>query len=208
MANRIDLTGMTFNRMKVIHYIGKKYYMCQCVCGKTKNVLSSNLTSGQVKSCGCLRDERTKASNSIHGDATRTSGKKRLWKIWVGMRRRCNDKGDPLYGGRGISVCEAWMYYQPFKVWALENGYADELSIDRIDPNGDYEPSNCRWVAMKEQQRNRRSNKMLEFNGKTLSVAEWAEITGISATVIYARVDRLGWTAERALSEPVHKIFQ
>lgn len=145
------------------------------------------------------------ATQTKHGDASRTNGKKRVWVIWTHMRSRCKDFEDPLYGGRGIKVCDEWQDYQTFKEWSLNNGYADDLSIDRKNVNGNYEPTNCRWATMKVQQRNRRNNRILTFNGQSQTIAEWSDATNISASLISARINKLGWSVERTLTEPVRK---
>ena len=129
----------------------------------------------------------------------------RLYHVWNGMMGRCgnpNNKDFSIYGGRGITVCDEWKTPDIFFDWALKNGYGENLTLDRIDTNGGYSPSNCRWVTNLEQQRNKRNNKMLSFNGETHCVAEWSEITGIDKRTINSRLI-LGWSIERALTCPV-----
>ena len=132
----------------------------------------------------------------------------RLYHIWNGLNGRCNNpnnKDYPDYGGRGIKVCQEWRTADNFFKWAKESGYADDLSIDRIDNNKDYCPTNCRWMPMSKQQRNKRNNKLIEFNGETHCIAEWAEITGIASQTINSRL-RYGWTIDEALTiKPSHK---
>lgn len=114
----------------------------------------------------------------------------RIYNIWTGIKSRClnkNHKDYQLYGKRGIKVCDDWKNdIRAFYSWSIENGYKEDLTIDRIDPNGNYEPSNCRWVTMKEQQRNRRNNVLLSYNGETHCVSEWAEIRGLKVQTIFA----------------------
>jgi len=122
------------------------------------------------------------------------------------MRRRCNNRRDqdyPYYGGRGIKVYKEWDNYAAFHDWAMKNGYADHLTLDRINNNGDYCPENCRWATRKEQARNTRQNHFITFNGKTMTIAEWAEYVGVSSTVLRTRLYR-GWPIERALTRPVN----
>lgn len=129
----------------------------------------------------------------------------RLYNIWNGMIGRCERSSNPnykLYGNRGVIVCKAWKNFEKFKSWALANGYQENLSLDRINNSGNYEPSNCRWVTMKEQENNRGNNRRVIFNGQEKTVSEWAEITGIGVATLFTRFNR-GWTAERALSTPV-----
>lgn len=143
----------------------------------------------------------------------------RLYTIWHTIHLRCynpNNKDYHNYGERGITVCEEWSYdsingYYNFKAWAIENGYNEDLSIDRIDSNGNYEPSNCRWSTMKEQQRNRRNNKPITVNGKeyrTLSEAIEALGRTEDYNTIYSRINQYGWTADKAFNEPItHRAF-
>ena len=117
----------------------------------------------------------------------------RLYTIWRAMRERCRREaniGYSKYGGRGITVCDEWQDYEAFKRWAYENGYQDVLSIDRIDVDGNYCPENCRWATMKEQANNKRNNHVVTYKGETHTVAEWAEITGISYRTIISRLNR------------------
>ena len=139
-----------------------------------------------------------------HGDARR--GKiTRLYRIWRNMIQRCTNPNKPdykYYGVQGISVCEEWKTYVQFKEWAMENGYADNLTIDRKETDKNYCPSNCRWVTVKEQQNNKTNNHKLEFNGVTHTINEWAEILNIKREVIKDRL-RLGWDIQTILTTPV-----
>ena len=129
----------------------------------------------------------------------------RLYRIWSVMRGRCNNPNQSeyhRYGARGITVCPEWDSYSVFKSWALANGYDDTLTIDRIDSNGPYCPENCRWATVKEQSNNRRTCHLLTYNGKTQSLMQWAEETGLSRSCISNRLKK-GWPAEKALTEPM-----
>lgn len=137
-----------------------------------------------------------------HGES-----KTRLFKIWCGMHERCERQKHNHYmdyGGRGIKVCEEWKEYIPFAKWARENGYTDKLSIDRINVNGDYEPSNCRWVTDKEQQNNKRNNRMIEYKGKRYTLTQLAEMIGINKTTLRERLN-LGWSVDKAVETPIRK---
>lgn len=195
--NLIDLTGQRFGRLEVLKYNGNSRWECKCDCGKIVYPKGGNLRKGDISSCGCLRKDVAYNNHITHGET-----KSRLYRIWKLMRRRCNNINDvsyPLYGGRGISVCEEWSQYEPFKLWALSNGYSEELSIDRIDPNGNYEPSNCRWATAKEQANNKRNNHKLCFNGETHTISEWSEITGLKRTTIIERINA-GWSEKKTLT--------
>ena len=131
----------------------------------------------------------------------------RLGSIHHNMKTRCNNPNYDkyqYYGGKGISVCDEWSNsYDAFEEWALSHGYADDLTLDRIDPDGDYTPENCRWVSIKEQANNRSSNHFLTYNGKTQTLRQWAEETGMSYSCLMQRV-HAGWPVERIFAEPHH----
>ena len=208
MSKAIDLTGQRYGRLTVekrdfarSHGI---YWMCRCDCGNRKSVHAGNLRSGSTKSCGCLHDENSKKTKwKTHGE----SGTK-LYRVWQTMRARCYKTYDDRYnnyGGRGIEVCAEWRNsFEPFRDWALANGYREGLTIDRIDVNGNYEPSNCRWITNKEQQNNRTNNLLLTYNGKTQTLTQWAEETGINEMALRSRIKKLKWPVERALTEPIN----
>lgn len=161
MPPLIDMTGRKFGRLTVIQRtkdIKKRgLWLCECECGNTCIVEGTNLRKLHTQSCGCLQRERVGSVNRTHGMSN-----SRLHRVWNAMMNRCYDTdGDnyQYYGGRGITVCEEWRHFTPFMEWALSHGYDDNLTIDRKDNNGNYEPSNCRWTTMKEQVHNRRPRK-------------------------------------------------
>lgn len=176
-----DLTGKKFNRLTVISFATKRknrnYWFCKCECGKEKEVESSDLKRGRVKSCGCLQKER------YYESITNT----RLYNIWRGMKSRClnpNRKQYIYYGGRGIKVCDEWRENsKKFYEWALKNGYNEELTLDRIDHNGDYSPENCRWVSQDIQANNKRK-KIYYFDGHVYYAEDLAEILETSVNVV------------------------
>ena len=178
-------------------------WVCRCDCGRQSVVEGYLLRKGLTQSCGCLMNEwRHHAFHGTHG-----MHGSRLYGIWGGMLDRCNRPGNKHYAdycGRGIRVCVAWAEsFEAFMAWALESGYQDDLTIERVDVDGNYEPSNCRWATRKEQMRNQRRTRFLTYQGETRSLGEWAELTGISYSLISGRSYR-GWSAERIFSEPVH----
>lgn len=176
----------------------KRIVLCKCECGNIIETQLYYLTDGHKNSCGCLLKTKKGYGNT------------KLCKVWNGMHRRCeNKKSDAYsnYGGRGIKVCNEWSgedgFYK-FREWALSNGYQEGLTIDRIDGNGNYEPGNCRWATYKEQNNNLRSNHNIEYNGETHTISEWSEITGISQSLILARISKLNYSIGEALGFEVH----
>ena len=211
MGKLIDLTGQRFGRLTVIKRAdntahGEACWVCQCDCGNTVVVIGVHLRSHHTKSCGCLQKQISSdilAKVNVKCDGR---SKTRLYRIWVSMIKRCQySKQDSFerYGGRGITVCQEWQDFDTFAFWARASGYGEKLSIDRIDVNGNYCPENCRWATAKEQQRNTRYNRNIEYDGRMQSVSAWAEELGINVVTLFGRLYR-GWPVERALTEPVH----
>jgi hypothetical protein len=170
----------------------------QCSCGSPpRYVRVDTLRNGTSQSCGCLHKERV----TTHG----------LWsnplsKVWRSMIARCTDPKNhkfARYGGRGISVCERWLTVENF-VHDMSPGYAKGMTLDRRDNDGNYDPDNCHWATARQQTRNYSRNVLLEHQGKTLCVADWAAELGIDAKVLYDRVAR-GWNAARVLTTPIKR---
>lgn len=205
MGKLIDLSGQRFSNLVVIQREnsskqGEATWRCKCDCGNETVVRGYSLRHGDTTSCGCNQRINTSAHNTKHAQ-TNT----RLYKIWCGMLSRCNNPNKEhydRYGGRGIKVCAAWLDYSVFADWANRNGYEPTLTIDRIDFNGNYEPSNCRWISHKQQMRNTSKNRILTLNDKQATMSEWAESLGISLYTLSSRLKR-GWTVEQALTAPV-----
>lgn len=177
-----------------------RHVLCRCDCGTVKVVRFSHLVNGNTSSCGCYKRDLTIATKRTHGQ----SGT-RLYYVWVEMRQRCQNPRHPrypLYGGRGIRVCDEWKDFERFRSWALANGYRPGLSLDRIDNDGDYEPGNCRWVPQLVQNNNSRRCKMITYRGRTQSLAQWARELGLNYRTLRSRL-RIGWSVERAFETPM-----
>lgn len=190
MNNFIDITGQKFNKLKVLKRIEnssfrKARWLCQCECGNFTEVSGDNLRNGNVKSCGCLIVDKNKQR------ATHRKSNIRLYNIWRSMKARCNCKTNPSYknyGERGIKICSDWIIFENFYNWAINNGYKENLSIERIDVNGNYEPSNCKWIPLSKQAYNKRDSLIININGEEKCLAEWCKLYNVKYTTIYRRI--------------------
>lgn len=197
-----DISGQKFGRLIALYKLHNyhktgSYWLCYCECGNVTEVYLSNLSRGATMSCGCLNKELTSKRSKKHGMKNT-----RLYYIWSHIKARCYNKNHDnykYYGGRGIIVCDNWKNdFIAFYNWAIANGYQDNLTIDRIDVNGNYEPNNCRWASWKQQQRNTRHNRNITSNGETHCLIEWCEILGVNRSTVYSRLRR-GSTIYKAL---------
>ena len=206
-----DRTGHRYGRLTAIKVDHKDknnrwHWLCKCDCGNYAVAAGDSLTKGLTRSCGCLAKEVLKS-----GDVRREHGMcgTRIYRIWKQMKTRCLNKNTPdykkWYGGRGVTVCDEWRNdFKTFYDWAISNGYREDLTIDRIDSNGNYCPENCRWVDLKTQARNTRQNHLITYNGETHCLVEWAEILGVNVQVLRSRVYS-GWDDERIITQKVRK---
>lgn len=199
----IDLTGKRFDRLLVLFRTGTKNsrptWMCLCDCGNRADIFGHNLRYKRSRSCGCLSRERASETSKTHGMSQTPE-----YRIWASMRQRCsktNNKHYHDYGGRGISVCKRW---KSFKNFICDMGLrpSPEMSIDRINNDGNYEPSNCRWATVNEQARNKRNNVVINFQGKSLIMIDWAERIGLSKAALWARLNVHKWPIAKALTTP------
>lgn len=188
-----DLTGQRFGMLAVLRISGSRsgdrMWACRCDCGQEVVVSGRNLRHGRTRSCGCL-----------HGKSNRTHGLSRtpIYGVWNAMIQRCtnsNNKSYPDYGGRGIRVCDEWRHSDTFFRWAFESGYAKGLQIDRIDNDGNYEPSNCRWIDQSGNSKNRRNNRLITVYGITKTMTDWLSDIGVTRQALYS-AERSGETAE------------
>ena len=215
----ISLTGNKYGRLtakeRVEDYIlpsGRKciMYKCVCECGNEVIVRATHLKDGNTKSCGCLSSEVHRDLCKVLGEETYTHRmiNTRIYRIWGNLVNRCVNINNPAYknyGGRGISVCDEWKYsFEKFYDWAISSGYNDTLTIDRINNDDGYYPENCRWVSRIQQGNNKRNNRIIEYNGLKLTLAECARQYNIPYKTLHRRINGLHWDISRALNEPVN----
>ena len=201
MAKLNDLTGKTFGEWQVLYRNGStpnkaSVWRCKCLlCGKEKDIVGYSLSQGKTTKC--------RSCSTKQWQEKEYSSKDPVYVIYSGMKQRCYDKNNShyyLYGGRGISVCDEWKTdFQAFAKWAYENGYQKGLSIDRIEVNGNYEPSNCRFITNSEQQRNKRSNHYVVVNGETLCLNQACSILNIHVTSVYSYQKKNNCTYQEAI---------
>ena len=201
----LDISGRRFGRLLVIKNVGKDKFgnykwLCKCDCGNEKIVTGNCLCSGMTSSCGCFRIENTIKAKTTHG-----LSKTRLYDTWGKIVQRCtNERNNHYkdYGGRGIKICDEWRRnFELFYEWSMNNGYRDDLTIDRINNDGNYEPDNCRWVDYNVQANNRRNNHYVEYEGRRYTVKELDRLLCNGAGLIARRLYK-GWTMEEALTIP------
>lgn len=200
----IDLTNQKFGRLVVLKRANNSsdnrvMWECKCDCGNGCYVRAKDLINGKTQSCRCLHKEWLSNRFKKHG-----MSKLPLYNIWSSTKNRCYNKkcqDYKDYGARGIIICDEWLNnFQSFYDWAIANGYKEGLTIERINTNGNYNPNNCRWATNKEQQNNKRSNRLIEYKDKKQTISQWAEKLGIKYTTLYSRLNKLNWDIERALT--------
>ena len=202
-----DLTGEVFGRLTVLerdkNQGRRTMWKCRCKCGNIVSVRAENLKSGNTKSCGCYSDENRHIAHKKHGMSNT-----KLFSVFNTMKSRCFNKNCyeyDIYGGRGISICSEWLNdSSSFFRWALDNGYSEGLSIDRIDTNGDYCPENCRWVDSFTQANNTRKNIYITYDGETNTLKEWSRILGINYGTLYNRCVKQKWSLDKAFNKEKH----
>lgn len=209
-----DLTGQRFGNLTAISPVktgSSAKWLCRCDCGNETTVWSYDLQSGHTVSCGCIK--RKTPARYVNYESVKKENQ-RLYNIWSGMKQRCynpKSKSYHNYGERGIAVSQEWKNsFSAFLSWANANGYSETLTLDRIDPNGNYCPENCRWIPLKEQPKNTRftyNNRMLTINGTTKSIDEWAKEANIQPWLLGMRVNR-GMKESKLLLPPIDPHFR
>ena len=205
MGKAINLKGLKVGRLTVLERAennerGQARWLCKCECGNMATVDSYYLRTGHTKSCGCIRRE---SKNKTHGKSHT-----KLYNVWSTMKRRCYSPGNTKYknyGARGIQICDEWRNdFVAFYEWAINSGYKEGLTIDRVDVDEGYRPGNCKWATLLEQAQNKTNSTPITFRGKTMSVSMWARETGIKRETIKQRIAN-GWSIKDALTRPTDK---
>ena len=205
--------GDKYARLTIQEYAGKAkngstLVKCICDCGTEKIVRLYSLKKGEIKSCGCFAKELLIKRNKTVKYTTHGQSRTRLYTIWCDMKQRCLNKKQKVfkhYGERKISICDKWKNdFNSFYDWSIRNGYADNLTIDRIDVDGNYNPSNCRWATMQQQHRNTRRNVFVEINGVKKVLIDWCGYYKIKYTTVLSRIYS-GWEMVKAITTPSRK---
>lgn len=201
--NPKELIGLQYGKWTIIDYVGvgisyQKIVKVKCECGTIKDVYIGTLKSGTSTSCGCAIKRKIKHGLFRHP----------IYTVWRGMKERClnpNFKQYNDYGGRGIKIYEFWLKdFKSFFYWAIKNGYQKGLELDRIENDKDYYPSNCRFNSHKGNNRNKRNNRYIDFNGQKKALSEWCEIYGFNVKTLSNRLDR-GWSIDESFNTPIQK---
>lgn len=205
---KINILGQKYGSLEVIgggEYVnGATKWICKCDCGNIVTVRRTDLVNGKQKTCGCGKSKRMTEMNTKHGDCNT-----RLYRTWCNMKSRCqneNEKDFKWYGGKGVKVCKEWEEFEHFKKWAIENGYEENLTIDRVDSGKDYCPENCRFIPLEENIRRAVEKHILNASGRSLNVRQWGKELGMSSYTIYSWVYNHGKEyAERRIEEITNK---
>ena len=211
--NSKELLGVRFGRLTIIDFVHAPpssrgwWWVCQCDCGNVKQIRPTDIRNGKVRSCGCLLRETSikKATKFEH----RVKEHKRLYSIYNGIKKRCYNVNEPRYkdyGARGIRMDEEWMDessgFDRFVEWSIANKYTDEMTIDRIDVNGNYGPDNCRWIPLLEQALNKRDTLWVDYKGERVQLMSLCERLGVTYDTVHNRIYNLKWSVEDAVETP------
>jgi hypothetical protein len=205
LPKKLDIKpGDRFSRLTIIKEVEQRnkarFFLCRCDCGVEKEIRLALLRNGHTKSCGCLKRDHLISMTYKNGQS-----RTKLYSIWRSMKQRClnsNSQAYDYYGGRGIKVCEEWMDFEIFQNWAVNNGYKEGLTIERIDNDGNYEPSNCKWIPQSKQSNNTRRNRVISYKNKQQNLKQWSEELKINRHTLFGRLKR-GWTVPKAFETPV-----
>lgn len=202
--NKEESIGKIYGRWTILNLLPNNMCEAKCSCGKYKISNIKNIRKGKSKSCGCLRAELQTKKLTIHGLKNH-----RIYIIWKNMNQRCSNPNHPnyhRYGGRGVSVCYEWIHNpKMFYDWSITNGYKDNLTIDRMNNDGNYSPENCRWTTQIEQGRNKSSNHLITHDGITKCISEWAEQYGLKIHTLIQRVVRHPHDSTGYFNAVIHK---
>lgn len=212
MAISKDLKGLTFGNLTVIQLVGvkktHKQWLCDCKCGNQTIVFQTNLLTGGTTSCGCL-SSRQQAHKLRETNITHGQSQTKLYHVYYAVLDRCFNKDSKAYyhyGNRGITVCDEWKEsFETFHQWSALNGYKEGLTLDRINNDDDYKPSNCQWITSTEQTLNKRTTIYVTINNVTKTLKEWSVESGIKYSTLWSRYTAYGWTDEKLLSKPKGK---
>lgn len=200
--------GMRYGKLTLVERTeNPRIWECVCDCGEA---VFTQISHGS-RSCKKCAYEINAQSRIIHGDSNNKQGIcARLYRIWTGMKTRCyNPKNHSFkeYGLRGITVCDDWNFYLNFRDWSLDHGYSEHLELDRIDVNGNYEPSNCRWVSHAEQMKNTRHNRIITIDNQTMVFSEWLKYFGLWKSSVYISAKRQEITVEKYLEQRYYELI-
>lgn len=200
----VNITDQRFGRLRAVKLAfrdkhNREHWLFKCDCGQEKAIEKSSVKTGHTKSCGCLQLDNNKIVGITHNKS-----KTREFKIWLGIKKRCLNRKCHAYkdyGARGIMICDRWLI--SFEDFLADMGYAPSQfhSIDRIDNNGNYEPSNCKWITRKEQNNNTRRNRIFSYEGKNYTLSNLCDKLGLKYQLIYDRVTKLKWKIEEAICQ-------
>lgn len=200
---KLNLAGQTFGRLTVISESPKVKrriaWLCQCSCGNTIISTTHDLRNGDTRSCGCLKHDIR--SGQTHGDC-----KSAEYRAWMAMKDRCsnpNHVSNKPYHDRGIAVCEKWIHSYENFLEDMGRKPNPKMTLDRIDNDGNYNPDNCRWATIKQQNNNSRHCRIIEYKGERRSMSQWADLYNITSSLLRGRIDKGGWDIEKALLTPV-----
>lgn len=213
LNNSPEYIGQRFGRLTVIGFQHKEKpatgwnWVCKCDCEEMKVINPGDIKSGRVRSCGCLLRDTTR--NRMTRYRHKKKDYPRLYGIFHGIKKRCYNKNEPRYkdyGGRGIKMCDEWLKsadgFDRFVDWALANGYTDEMSIDRVDVDGDYSPDNCRWFTLQQQSLNKRQTRWVDYKGEHIQLMTLCKRLGVSYDTVHNRIYDRGWPVEKAIETP------